>query len=161
TTDLAEPSTDLRCVFEAILKYVPAPRVALNAPLQMQVTTLDYSDYVGRIAIGRVNAGSLKSGESVTVIDRKCKHQNQRVLQRFQFEGLSRREVERVEAGDICAVVGLDPIDIGDTIACREQPAAMVHTPVDPPTLHMTFRVNDGPFAGREGEYVTCRQIRE
>ncbi len=161
TTDLNVKKTDLRDVFEAIVRHVPPPLVAPAEPLQMLVTTLDYSDYVGRIAIGRVFAGSLHSGDAVTVINRKGESTRQRVQQLLQFEGLSRKEVETVEAGDICAVVGLEKVDIGNTIACADNPRALESIAVDEPTLTITVRVNDGPFAGREGTYVTSRQVRE
>ncbi len=161
TNDPAVKTQDMRAVFEAIVKHVPAPQMDPNAPAQMLVTSLDYSDYVGRIAIGRLFAGMLTKGQNVAVINRHGGQSIQRLLQLFQFEGLGRREVDRVEAGDICAVVGLDPVDIGDTIADAENPIALPPVAIDEPTLTMTFRVNDGPFAGQEGQFVTSRQIRE
>ncbi len=159
--DLAVKTTNLRDLFEAIIQHVPAPKMEPAAPLQMLVVTLDYSDYVGRIAIGRVFAGTIHKGEDVIVINRQGEKSKQRVLQLYQFEGLGRREVEIVEAGDICAVVGLSSLDIGDTLACLENPTALPTIDVDEPTLSMTFRVNDSPFAGQDGQYVTSRQIRE
>ncbi|MCE9589337.1 MAG: translational GTPase TypA [Planctomycetes bacterium] len=161
TTNLAEKRADLRDIFEAIVTHVPAPKMDSTAPLQMLVTTLDYSDYVGRIAIGRVIAGTMRKGENVVVIDRQGKQTKQKAQQMYQFEGLGRKEVEFVEAGDICAVVGLDPVDIGNTIACMENPVALPPIEVDEPTLNMTFRVNNSPFAGQEGDFVTSRQIKE
>lgn len=161
TLDLNNRTTDMRAVFEAILTHVPPPLVAPHEPLQMLVTTLDYSDYVGRIAIGRVFAGKLHAGDTVMVIDREGTQSRQRVQQLLAFEGLSRTEVEEVAAGDICAVVGLESVDIGNTIACADNPKALVSIAVDEPTLNLTLRVNDGPFAGKEGQYVTTRQIRE
>jgi GTP-binding protein len=161
TRDMKERKSDLRDVFEAILEHVPPPLVAPDQPLQMLVTTLDHSDYVGRIGIGRVFSGTLKAGQAVTVIGRNGTQTRQRALQVMSFEGLGRKSAEFVEAGDICAVVGLDPVDIGDTIACADNPMALATIAVDEPTLTMTFRVNDSPFAGREGTYVTSRQIRE
>jgi GTP-binding protein len=157
----AQP-TNMRALFEAILTHVPPPKreeANLAAPLQMLVTTLDYSDYVGRIAIGRVYGGRLTAGQQVTVIARDGSGTQQRALKVLSFEGLSRKEVPEVQAGDICAVVGLDPIEIGDTVACPDDPMALPIISVDEPTLNMTFRVNDGPFAGREGRYLTSRQI--
>jgi GTP-binding protein len=161
SNDLKVKKDNLRDLFEAIIKYVPAPQMDKTAPLQMLVVTLDYNDYVGRIAIGRVFAGTLKKGESIIVIDRNGKQTRQRAQQLYQFEGLGRKEVDFVEAGDICAVVGLDPVDIGNTIASAENPIALPTIQVDEPTLTMTFRVNDSPFAGQEGTYVTSRQIKE
>jgi GTP-binding protein len=161
TTDLHESTTDVRAIFEAIITHVPAPSVRPDDPLQMLVTTLDYSDYVGRIAIGRVAAGELVAGRNVQVIGRDGTAVRQRVLQVLEFDGLGRREVTSVGAGDICAVVGLVDADIGSTIACPDEPAALPSVEVDQPTLHMTFRVNDGPFAGQDGNYVTSRQLKE
>ncbi len=157
-----EQPTDVRDLFEAILKFVPPPRkdeANLAAPLQMMVTSLEYSDYVGRIAIGRVYGGRLKGGQQVTVINRAGEGSQQRAQQVFVFNGLGKQEVPEVEAGDICAVVGLEQIDIGDTIACPDQPSALPRVAIDEPTLSMMFRVNDSPFAGKEGKFVTSRQI--
>ena len=161
TTDMAEKKKDLRDIFEAIIQHVPPPLVAPSEPLQMLVTTLDYSDYVGKIGIGRVFAGSIHAGEPVITIGRDGKQKRQRVLQVMEFDGLGRKVVDSVEAGDICAVVGLDPLDMGDTIACADNPKALATIAVDEPTLSITMRVNDSPFCGREGTYVTSRQIRE
>jgi len=161
TTDMSVKKTDLRDIFDAIIKFVPPPLVDPALPLQMLVTTLDYSDYVGKIAIGRIFAGTISAGESVIVINRKGEQTRERVLKLLQFEGLGRKDVESAHAGDICAVVGLDPVDIGDTIACADNPLALKTIAVDEPTLNMTLRVNDSPFCGRDGTYVTSRQIRE
>ena len=154
--------TDVRALFEAILEHVPPPAKEasdLAAPLQMMVTTLEYSDYVGRIAVGRVHGGRLKGGQQVTVINRAGEGSQQRAQQVFSFEGLGKQEVPEVEAGDICAIVGLERIDIGDTIACPDQPSALPRVAIDEPTLSMMFRVNDSPFAGKEGKFVTSRQV--
>ncbi len=161
TDALDRESDNMRPVFEAIVNHIPAPKAAPDEPLQMLVTTLDYSDYVGRIAIGRVFSGELTDGQNVTIIDREGKHTCQKIKQLFQFSGLGRKEVDSVESGDICAVVGLDPVDIGDTIACPDQPNQLPVISVDEPTMHTTFRVNDGPFAGKEGRSVTSRNIKE
>ncbi len=161
STDADVRTGDLRPVFEAIINHVPAPNADNDAILQMLVTTLDYSDYVGKIAIGRVFAGVLRQGQTVGVVDREGNHYTEKPLQILQFEGLGRKQVDSVRAGDICAVVGLEVIDIGDTITDPEEPAALPPVHVDEPTLHMTFKVNDGPFAGREGQYVTSRQLKE
>jgi len=155
-------SGNLQILFDTIVEHVPppgGPRAAADAPLQLLVTTLDFSDFVGRIAIGRVFAGSVRSGQTVTVIDRQGEQTRQKISQLLTFEGLARKEIDTVEAGDLCAVVGLDPIDIGNTIADPDQPRALPGIEIDEPTLHMTFRVNDGPLAGREGQYLTSRQI--
>ena len=160
-TVLSPGEGDIHDLFDAIIEHIPVPDLDAAAPLQMLVTTLDYSDYVGRIGIGRVMAGSLRAGQDVIVIDRHGTRTAQRVAQLFRFDGLGRVETDRIEVGDLCAVVGLDPIDIGDTLADPDNPVALPAVIMDEPTLHMTFRVNDGPFAGQEGTYVTNRQIRE
>jgi GTP-binding protein len=159
--NLSHPANDVRVIFDAIVNYIPAPNVSIDAPLQMLITTLDYSDYVGRIAIGRIFAGKLTEGQMVTVIDRHGNHTLQKVLQIHQFVGLGRKQVRQVQAGDICAISGLDPIDIGNTLACAEKPTPLQMITVAEPTMHTTFRVNDGPFAGKEGKSVTSRQIRD
>ena len=129
--------------------------------MQALITTLDYNDYVGRIGIGRVFAGTLCSGQDVTVIDRHGQRTKQRIGQLLRFVGLGRQAVDHIDVGDLFAVVGLEQVEIGDTLTDLLQPAALPSVPVDEPTLHMTFRINDGPFTGREGTYVTSRQIRE
>jgi len=161
TPDLHKPAKDLRAVFEAIVNHVPAPSVKPDEPLQMLVNTLDYSDYVGKIGIGRIVAGALHAGKPLCVIDRQGNQSIQKPLQVFTFEGLGRKQVETAYAGDICAVLGLEHVDIGVTLADAECPKAIPTIQIGQPTLDMTFRVNDGPFAGREGTYVTTRQIAE
>lgn len=159
--DLEDPRENLRAVYEAVVKHVPPPKARPNDSLQLLVTTLEYSDFVGRIGVGKVAAGNINESDSVAIIDRAGKQHSGRVLQLFEFEGLGKRQVKTVCSGDLCAVVGLDPIDIGVTIAHPDKPEALGAVAIDEPTLHMTFRVNDGPFAGQEGKYVTSRQIRE
>jgi GTP-binding protein len=156
-----ERPPNIRVLFDAIMDHIPAPDVDATAPLQMLITTLDYSDYVGRIGIGRVYAGTLKSGQRVTVIRRDGKHSQEQVTELFGFDGLGRKKVDHVVAGDICAVVGLESADIGNTIADLENPQPLPIIRVDEPTLHMTFRVNDSPFAGRSGKFMTSRHIRD
>jgi GTP-binding protein len=151
----------IHAVFEAIIQYIPVPPLEATAPVQALITTLDYNDYVGRIGIGRVFAGTLRSGQDVTVIDRHGKRTKQRIGQLLRFVGLGRQAVDHIDVGDLFAVVGLEQVEIGDTLTDLLQPAALPSVPVDEPTLHMTFRINDGPFTGREGTYVTSRQIRE
>ncbi|MBE0535802.1 MAG: translational GTPase TypA [Phycisphaerae bacterium] len=161
TTDLAVKTTTLKAIFDAIIEYVPSPKAVADAPLQMLVTNQEWSDYVGRIAIGKVFAGDVSEGQRVTVIDKQGLHTQQKVMHIHQFNGLGRKRVFSVQAGDICAISGLDPVEIGDTIACADRPTALSVAAVDEPTMTMTFRVNDGPFAGRDGKYVTSRQIGE
>ncbi|MHC4708567.1 MAG: GTP-binding protein, partial [Planctomycetota bacterium] len=161
TSDIEKKTDNMQVIFEAIINNVPSPQVKHDAPLQMLVMNQEYSDYVGRIAIGRVIAGRISEGQRVAVIDKDGLHTQQKVKQIHQFHGLGRKKVSSVQAGDICAISGLDPVDIGDTIACADNPSRLAVVPVDEPTMTMTFRVNDGPFAGRDSKYVTSRQIGE
>jgi len=162
TLDLEVPNDNLQPLFETILKHVPSPETGLeDKPLRLQITTLDYSDYVGRIAIGRIREGSARRRQNISVIDRQGKVSQRQIAQVQAFDGLGRVEVESIQAGDLCALVGLEPIEIGDTVtdpSCQEPLPAVA---IDEPTLHMNFRVSDGPFAGREGKFVTSRQISE
>jgi GTP-binding protein len=157
----ADAQADLRPVFDAIVDHIPRPKVDDTKPLQMLITTLDYNDYVGRIGIGRVFNGRIKLGQQVKVIKRDGKQLNDKPAKILRFRGLGRDEATEVIAGDICALIGLESVDIGDTIADFDNPAPLPPVKVDEPTLTMVFRVNDSPFAGMEGEYVTSRQIRE
>ncbi len=150
---------DVQVIFDAIINSVPAPDVEADAPLQMLVTNQEYSDYVGKIAIGRVFAGEMIEAQKVTVIDAEGLHTQQKVMQIHQFHGLGRKKVSMVQAGDICAISGLDPIEIGNTIACADNPSQLAVIPIDEPTMTMTFRINDGPMAGKDGKYITSRQI--
>ncbi|MHC4556493.1 MAG: translational GTPase TypA [Planctomycetota bacterium] len=161
TTDLDKRTGNMQVIFDAIINNIPAPRIKPDAPLQMLVMSQEYSDYVGRIAIGRVFAGQISEGQRVTVIDREGLHTQQKVMQIHQFFGLGRKLTSSVQAGDICAISGLDPVEIGDTIACADKPSRLAVISVDEPTMTMTFRVNDGPFAGKDGKYLTSRQIGE
>lgn len=159
-TDSNTPeSGDIHDIFDAIIEHIPAPQLDPNAPLQALITTLDYNDYVGRIGIGRVFAGTMHSGKDIIIIDREGNQSKQRISQLFRFDGLGRKEVEHIDVGDLFAVVGLEKFDIGDTIADLDQPVPLTTVAMDEPTIHMTFRINDGPFSGREGKYVTSRKI--
>ena len=165
TIEQAKAGT-LRPVFESIVKNVPPPGGDVNAPLQMLITTLDYSKYSGRIGIGRVYNGAIRRGSQVARITRPnssgtCKTLTVKVGQVLRFSGLGRSEVDEVSAGDLCAIVGLDSVDIGDTLADINHPVALPPVKVDEPTLTMVFRINTSPFAGREGEYVTSRQVKD
>ncbi len=155
-----EPGEDLRLVLETIVEHVPPPKADAEAPLQMLVTTLEYSDYVGRIAIGRVFSGRLERYQKVLISGRSGDLTPGRIEELHVFDGLGRKQVDFVPAGDICAVVGLDAVGIGDTVTDPETPRPLPPIKVDEPTLDMTFRINDGPFAGRDGQYVTTRQLR-
>jgi len=161
TADLEKKSDNMQVVFDTIINRIPSPQADDEAPLQMLVTSQEYSDYVGRIAIGRVFAGQINEGQRVTVIDKDGLHTQQKVMHIHQFYGLGRKRAASVQAGDICTISGLDPVEIGDTIACADKPSRLAVIPVDEPTMTMTFRINDGPFAGIDGKYLTSRQIGE
>jgi GTP-binding protein len=171
TVDLKTPGTDMRPMFEAILKHVPAPEAAdVDGTLQLQIAALDYSSYVGRIGIGRIQRGRLKPARQVTVMygqpgaDGRFEHgspRNAKVNQVFGFRGIERRPMDEAVAGDIVLVTGIDELSIGCTIADPEAPEALPMLKIDEPTLNMTFMVNDSPYAGTEGKYVTSRQLGE
>ncbi len=156
---------DMRPLFETILAHVPAPAGEIDAPLQFQVSALDYSSYVGRLGIGRIRRGSLALGQEVAVLDGPLAEgampARARVGQIFMFEGLNRVPVERAAAGDIVLVTGIEDLKIGTTLAAVEQPEALPPIAVDEPTLSMYFQVNTSPLAGREGKYVTSRNLRD
>jgi len=156
-----EHPDDIFALFETIVEHVPAPKDDASGKLQMLITSLDYSDYVGRIGIGRVFSGTIHVGEDVMVLHRDGTQKLERIGELFAFDGLGRTKVDAVDAGDICAVVGLETIDIGNTIADRDEPKPLPIIRVDEPTLHMTFRVNDSPFAGRSGKFLTSRHLRD
>ena len=157
--EIATPSEDMRPLLETVVRHVASPNGDPQAPLQLLITSLDYSEYVGRIGVGRVLAGKIEDRQKVAVIDREGQTTQQQVGQLMAFEGLDRVEVPHVECGQIGAVVGLDPLEIGDTICHVDHPVAAAAISIDQPTIHMTFRVNDSPLAGRDGDYLTSRQI--
>ena len=161
TTDLAIEAVDFKPLFAAILAKVPPPDVEPDKPLQMLVTTLDWSDYVGRIAVGPISAGRIKKGQRIAMMKHDGKRVDNTVKQLYTFDRLGRIETDEVGAGDICAVVGMEGVDIGDTIADFDNPVALPPIKVDEPTLNMVFRINDSPFVGQEGQYVTSRQLRD
>jgi len=159
--DMSETSDNMRAVFETILKHVEPPKGDPNAPLQMQVSALDYSTYTGRLGIGRVVNGRVKSGQAVTVMNGDTQVGTGRINQVLGFEGLERVDVTDAEAGDIVIISGLDAIGIGFTICDKENPVGLPHLGVDEPTLSMDFMVNTSPLAGTEGKFITSRQIRD
>ena len=158
--ELDDERKDLAPLLDMIVQHIPAPEVK-EGPLQMLVAAMDHSNYVGRIGVGRVVRGSLHARQKVALLKRDGSRVDGTVKQLFIFDNLGRGEVEQVECGDICAVVGLDGVDIGDTLADSEQPEPLPLIAVDEPTLTMRFMVNDGPFYGQDGKYVTSRQVRE
>jgi len=158
---LDEESHDLRPLFDTILEYIPAPSGNIEAPLQLIVTTLDYDDYIGRIAIGKIVRGKIISGEEAAICKRDGSIQKVHINNLYQFEGLKRVQVEEASLGDIVAVSGISDIEIGETIADRDNPEAVDFVRIEEPTVTMTFSVNTSPFAGTEGKYVTSRHLRE
>lgn len=152
---------DMTPLFETILNEVKPPQVDLDGPFQMRITTLDYNTYVGVIGIGRVQRGSVKTNQRITAIDRHGEQRNARILQVLGFRGLKRVEVPEANAGDIIAITGVENLNISDTLCDREAIEALPPLSVDEPTISMTFRVNNSPFSGREGKYLTSRQLRE
>ena len=162
TLDPNEPSSDLRPLFETILKYIPAPKGDPDAPAQMLISTIDYNEFVGRIGIGRITRGTLKLNSMAT----RCNnlnpelHENFRLSSLFAFEGLKRVPVESANMGEIVAVTGIEDIMIGDTICAPDAVEPLPFVKITEPTVAMTFSVNDSPFAGREGTYVTSRHLR-
>jgi GTP-binding protein len=155
------PRTDLRPLLDAILEFVPAPEVDVEGPLQFQATTLDYDDFVGRLVIGRVERGRLRRGATVVRIAEEGAPQSFRVTKLFGAYGLERKEIDEALAGDLVVIAGIDSIELGDTIC---EPGALEPLPriaIDPPTVRVRFSVNNSPFAGREGKFVTSRQIGE
>ncbi len=159
--DLSHPSQDMTPLFETIVKSVPAPKVDPNGPFQMQISTLDYSSYVGMIGIGRITRGQAKTNMPVTIIDREAKTRSGRILQVLEYLGLDRSEVPVAYAGDIIALTGIDELKISDTLCDPAVVEALPALSVDEPTVSMTFQVNTSPFAGKEGKFVTSRKIRE
>ncbi len=147
-------------LMDAILDYVPAPKVKVG-PVQMQIATLDYSDYVGRIGIGRVYRGNLTTNQPLVLIKRDGTQKNTQIKQLFTFEGLLRKEVDTVVCGDICGVVGIADIDISDTVADASAPEILPNISIDEPTISMEFRVNNSPLFGQDGKYVTSRHLRD
>ena len=154
-------SGDMTPLFEAIVKHVAAPKVDADGPFQMQVSQLDYNSYVGVIGIGRITRGKIKSNSPVVIVDRHGQKRNGRMLQILGFLGLERIEVPEAQAGDIIAFTGIEELFISDTLCDPKAVEAMVPLMVDEPTVSMTFQVNNSPFAGRDGKYVTSRQIRD
>lgn len=146
-------------LLDAVVKYVPAPKI-VEGPLQLQIATLDYSDYVGRIGIGRVSRGNADLTSPIVVVKRDGAVKNAQIRQLFTFEGLEREDRSRVECGDLCGVVGIEDIDISDTICDAETPEALPPIAIDEPTISMVFRVNDSPFFGKDGKFVSSRHLR-
>ncbi|HJA73603.1 MAG TPA: translational GTPase TypA [Candidatus Limosilactobacillus faecipullorum] len=158
-SDIASQEHTMKPLFDTIIKTIPAPIDNSDEPLQFQVAILDYNDFVGRIGIGRVVRGRIKVGDQVTLMKLDGSQKNFRVTKLFGFFGLKREEIQEAQAGDLIAVSGMEDINVGETVTDPNHPEALTPLRIDPPTLQMTFRTNDSPFAGREGEFVTSRQL--
>lgn len=158
--DWNTPQEDISVLLDTIIEHIPAPKVA-EGTTQMLVTSLDFSKYIGRIAIGRLHRGSLKSGQPVSLVKKDGSVEKSRVRNLYVFEGFERKEVQEVQAGDICAVFGVEGFEIGDTIADIEQPEALPTIAIDEPTMSMVFTINNSPFFGQEGKFVTSRHLKE
>lgn len=151
---------DISPLLDGIIKHVPAPIIE-NGPLQMQITSLDYSSYLGRIAVGKVSRGSIKEGQTVSLVKSDGSFTREKVKELFVFEGLAKKKATEVHAGDICAVVGMNQFQIGDTIADIDHPEPLPGIEIDEPTMNMTFGINNSPFFGKDGKFVTSRHLIE
>lgn len=158
--DWKEPSTDITQLLDAIIEYIPEPEI-IEGPSQMLITSLDYSTYVGRIAVGRVHRGVLREGDNIWLMKRDGSRQQSKIKELNVFEGLGRRKVAEVSCGDICAVIGLEGFEIGETIADFSEPEVLPTIAVDEPTMSMLFTINNSPFFGKEGKFVTSRHIHD
>ncbi|MEJ7556769.1 MAG: translational GTPase TypA [Pedobacter sp.] len=160
STDWKVPTTDIFALLDAVVANIPAPPM-IEGTLQMQITSLDYSSFVGRIAVGRVHRGTIKENQPVTLIKRDGKMVKARVKELYIFEGLGKIRTTEVKSGDICAVVGIDGFDIGDTISDFDAPEQLPVIKIDEPTMNMLFTINNSPFFGKEGKFVTSQRIKE
>ncbi|MEX2090500.1 MAG: translational GTPase TypA [Bacteroidota bacterium] len=159
--ELTDPNEDLRPLFEAIVAKVPSPPSDADSPFQMLVTTIDYNDYLGRLGIGRISRGTIKLGSPMKIVHHDAKVEDARVTKIYSFEGLKRIEVSEAYAGDIIAIAGMEDVEIGETIADAADPTPLPFVSIEEPTLSMNFIVNNSPFAGLEGKYVTTRNLGE
>lgn len=160
STDWQHPTDNITPVLDAIIDYIPAPRKIEGDP-QMLITSLDYSNYVGRIAVGRVHRGTIREGMEIGLSRKDGSVTKHKIKELHTFEGMGRKKVKEVSSGDICAIVGLDNFEIGDTITLFDNPDPLPRIAIDEPTMSMTFTINDSPFFGQDGKYVTSRHIQE
>ncbi len=158
--DWKNPTDTILPLLDAILEYIPAPKIE-EGSLQMQITSLDYSNFVGRIAIGRVRRGSVSENQQIALCKADGSIKKMRVKELHTFEGLGKNKVQKVEAGDICAITGLEDFEIGDTVADAENPEPLPRIAIDEPTMNMLFTINNSPFFGKEGKFVTSRHLRD
>ncbi|MFZ6013371.1 MAG: translational GTPase TypA [Bacteroidota bacterium] len=161
STDWRNPTTDITSLLDGIIEHIPAPKVA-EGSTQMLITSLEYSSYIGRVAIGRVHRGGIKAGQPIALVKRETKAVvKSRIKDLYVFEGFEKQKVDEVKPGEIAALVGLEGFDIGDTVADPEKPEAMKSIAIDEPTMSMLFTINNSPFYGKEGKFVTSRHIKE
>lgn len=158
--DWKQPTDNITAVLDAILEYIPAPKQIEGDP-QMLITSLDYSNYLGRIAVGRVHRGTFREGMEVGLVKKDGSVSRMKIKELDTFEGMGRVKTDHVDSGDICALVGLDNFEIGDTVTVYDRPEALPRIAIDEPTMSMTFTINDSPFFGKDGKYVTSRHIQE
>ncbi|MGO1477462.1 translational GTPase TypA [Senegalia sp. (in: firmicutes)] len=163
SVDMDKQEDDMEALFKSVIEHIPAPEVDEEGDLQVLISTIDYNEYVGRIGIGKVERGSIKTNQEAVMVNllNEDKKQKIKITKLFEFEGLNRTVVEEARAGSIIAIAGVEGISIGDTICDVQNPVALPFVEISEPTISMVFSVNNGPFAGREGKYVTSRQIRE
>lgn len=160
STDWKKPTTDLTALMDAIIEYIPAPEIIEGTP-QMLITSLDYNPYVGRIAVGRVHRGVLRDGQQVTLAKKDGTKVRTKIKELQTFSGMGRMKTDEVKSGDICALIGIDGFEIGDTICDIENPEPLKPIAIDEPTMSMTFTINDSPFFGKDGKFVTSRHIQD
>ncbi len=158
---LDDENVNLEPLFDLIIKKVPAPECDPDEPFQMLISSIDYNDYLGRIGIGRIHSGAVKTGDNIVLISKDGKLVNAKISKLYSFENIKRVDAEEIQAGDIGAIAGLEDVDIGDTISNPSKPEALPFVAIDEPTITMNFMVNNSPFAGQEGKYVTTRNISE
>jgi len=160
STDWRNPTTDIAALLEGVIEFIPEPKVD-SGTTQMMITSLEYSAYIGRVAIGRVQRGSVKPGQQIALVKRDGRIVKTRIKEVYVFEGFDKKKVDEVNAGEICALVGLEGFEIGDTVADIEKPEALKSIAIDEPTMSMLFTINNSPFYAKEGKYVTSRHVRE
>lgn len=160
SSDWKVPTTDITALIEGVIEHIPVPKVDIGLT-QMMITSLEYSSYIGRVAIGRVQRGSVKAGQFIVLVKRDGKIVKTRIKEVYIFEGFDKKKVEEVRAGEICALVGLEGFEIGDTVSDPEKPEALTPISIDEPTMSMLFTINNSPFYAKEGKFVTSRHIKD
>ncbi len=160
SSDWKKPTTDITSLIEGVIEYIPEPKIDHGAT-QMMITSLEYSSYIGRVAIGRVQRGTVKTGQPIVLVKRDGKISKTKIREVYVFEGFDKKKVEEVRAGEICALVGLEGFEIGDTVADVEKPEALKSISIDEPTMSMLFTINNSPFYAKEGKFVTSRHVKD